>query len=609
MDAETYYYDLRRRFPSVTEGAAFSVSMDALTETFGCTRRNAQLIVRKLAEGGYIDWTPGRGRGHPSRLTFVRAVGPMALRKAQSLVGQGKLSEARTFVASFRDGRLTRSFGDWTTEQLGLRREADAVDVLRFPFYRPVPELDPARVNRRTEAHWIRQFFDTLVEYEAEDGLIVPRLALDWESNADRRVWHLHLRKGVRFHHDRELNAEDVAFTFRRLAAKAPADWQLRMLKEVRITGPYSVLVRFGRPNALFLLTLCTERYAIVPGDLDEGTGDVSFARLPIGTGPFRIVRNDDSMLVAEANERYYRGRPQLDRIEMWVWPNYEGIEDRPMNAGDTQLLYSEAARVREGGERLAAIRQTEQGSTYLLVNRRKKGPLADARFRSALRLGLDRQRLVAELGGIRERPASSFQPERYEPEYGDACDPTKAEAMVRDSGYRGEKLVLYTYEMPSNEQNAAWIRNAYGAIGIDVEVVVVPIQRLSDPKLAGLADLVLAGEVLSEQPDLTLLELYTSEESYVRRLLSDSERADIDGQVEALIREEHPADRMRLLAETERRLREDDSLIFLYHSLQIVQVPEGKEALRGISLNAWGKVRYKDVWVKRGAMPEDGGA
>jgi MarR-like DNA-binding transcriptional regulator SgrR of sgrS sRNA len=36
--------------------------------------------------------------------------------------------------------------------------------------------------------------------------------------------------------------------------------------------------------------------------------------------------------------------------------------------------------------------------------------------------------------------------------------------------------------------------------------------------------------------------------------------------------------------------------VLFLYHSLQEV----GHDpSLHGISLNAWGKINYKDIWVK----------
>ncbi|MBB3110298.1 MarR-like DNA-binding transcriptional regulator SgrR of sgrS sRNA [Paenibacillus phyllosphaerae] len=73
------------------------------------------------------------------------------------------------------------------------------------------------------------------------------------------------------------------------------------------------------------LEALCTERFSIVPEDIVEADRGGEFARLPIGTGPFRMVENISSMLVLEANESYFEGCPHLDRIEMWVWPNYEG--------------------------------------------------------------------------------------------------------------------------------------------------------------------------------------------------------------------------------------------------------------------------------------------
>lgn len=52
-------------------------------------------------------------------------------------------------------------------------------------------------------------------------------LAHHWESNDDGTQWVFHLRKGVRFHHKRELTAHDVVFTFNRLRNRSMNEWLL----------------------------------------------------------------------------------------------------------------------------------------------------------------------------------------------------------------------------------------------------------------------------------------------------------------------------------------------------------------------------------------------
>lgn len=108
--------------------------------------------------------------------------------------------------------------------------------------------------------------------------------------------------------------------------------------------GTYSVCFQLAEPNALFAHFIATERFSIIPNDLEQIAARHNFVRLPVGTGPFQMTENNESILVLEANERYFNGRPFLDRIEMWVWPNYEEqLRSRERSSDQTQLLYFEA--------------------------------------------------------------------------------------------------------------------------------------------------------------------------------------------------------------------------------------------------------------------------
>ena len=39
----------------------------------------------------------------------------------------------------------------------------------------------------------------------------------------------------------------------------------------------------------------------------------------PVGTGPYRVIQNDNKRLVLQAFDGYFGFRPLLDRIEVWV--------------------------------------------------------------------------------------------------------------------------------------------------------------------------------------------------------------------------------------------------------------------------------------------------
>ncbi|WP_068619968.1 ABC transporter substrate-binding protein [Paenibacillus tuaregi] len=590
MEIEKYYFRLRQRYSHQGENQAFPVKMDELTDALGCTRRNAQLLLMRMSQMELLVWEPGRGRGHLSRLTFLGSHQDLVLELARRKVQEGRLNEALGLVDSLQDGHLAELFAAWLSSQFGVVPGGESIDILRFPFYREVPDLDPAGVIRRTEAHWIEQIFDPLCTYSAEEGRLVPGLAHAWESEDNGQIWRIHLRKGILFHHGRRMTAEDVKFTLERVRRFQPEDWMLSAIQRIQIQGKYELEVQFDRPMGLFMNVMASERYCIVPADLDEA----SFARNPIGTGPFKLTHNDSSMLVVQAHEHYFGTRPHLDRIEMWVWPNYQGIHTLQPQDPKAQLLYFEAQTLSGAKPHL---QQLEQGSTYLTFNMKKPGVLQDAKFRQAVHSAIDRGKMIRELGEIRTRPSAGFFP--YPGDSG-CIQPALLEEsrrLLSESSYQGETLWLYTYAMPSNEENAAWIQACCRSLGIQLAWRAFPIRELSEPERIKEADLILGGEVLGEQPDLTLINLYTSATSFVRGHLGSDVAVEVDACISRCIAESNAQLRIKELLKAEKLIRSSYNVLFLYHS---VQTANYDGAFGGMSLNAWGKVRYKDVWIRR---------
>lgn len=601
MEVEAYYHLLRKQYHTIPDDQAFPVTMDELTAVLSCTRRNVQLLLQKMSELGYIHWIAGRGRGNRSQMIFRTSLRELVMAKAKGLVEHRNINKAWSLLESLDEPLLQQEFTAWLYPQFGVTRDEDELDVLRFPFYRPVPQLDPAFVFRRTEAHWMRQIFNTLVSYSAQDQRLMPQLAHAWESNEDKTRWVFHLRKGVRFHHGKLLTSGDVAYTFRRIMEEAQGEWVASMLQDIGTLGKYDVMFVLNQPNQVFPHLISTERFSIVPEDLPTLQRAESFAALPIGTGPFRVVQNNESMLMLAAHESYFQGCPHLDRIEMWVWPNYEDqtvVSDREK---DAQILYSNIQLEKGSDKRLI---QLEQGSTYLSFNQRKTGVTKDVRFREAIHLALDRQRMVDELDGIRRQPSEGFIWGGDEEEVvmmgsDEHARLKEAKQRLAASSYAGETLTLYTYEMRSNEQDVRWIQAVCRNLGVHVERVVLPIEQLANPSVIAESDMIFAGEVLGEQPDITLMEMYTLNNGYIRNHRSDQEKVWIDSHISHCLRIEDADARLDFLHEIEEQLKRDYRLLFIYHT---VQVAGHHASLNGITLNAWGKIDYKDVWVRRNA-------
>jgi ABC-type transport system substrate-binding protein len=76
--------------------------------------------------------------------------------------------------------------------------------------------LDPALVTDSYGGAVVRQLFDGLVQFDAHLKPI-PAIAEFWEASPDGCVWTFTLRRGVTFHHGREVTAHDVVYSFTRL--------------------------------------------------------------------------------------------------------------------------------------------------------------------------------------------------------------------------------------------------------------------------------------------------------------------------------------------------------------------------------------------------------
>lgn len=587
MNIEQYYLSLRNQYSSKHEGEVFPILMEELLETLNCTRRNAQLIVKKMVEVGYVNWLPGRGRGNTSKLTFVKPIKEIILERAKQLTIEEKLDEAWKLINQVQSVKF--EFTEWLYHHFGFQY-AEEMDVLRFPFYRPVLDLDPTFVNRRTEAHLIEQVFNTLVVFDRTSREIKPSLAHFWESNKDYTEWTFYLRKGVRFHHGKQMTADDVVFTFNRLLEESSLEELKSNLKSITRLNSYTVQFTLLETNVLFLNYLCTQKCSVLPGDLKEIHG---FATMPIGTGPFRMRKNNESILLLEANDYYFEGRPYLDAIEMWIWPIFdrskviEKLEQQDIYFGDDQALSKDHKK----------IQHIEQGASFITINCNKEGPTQDEKFRKAVHFALDREKMINELGEMRCKPACSMFPDSSEINFRNEYDKELALKYLKSSSYNGEELQLFSYEMESNRVNANWIKKELNSIGINISVNILPIKELSRKDFLEKVDMIFSGEVLGMQPDISYIETLTYANGFIHNHLSEQQMLIVQNTIQQCKRETNDEERMFQLKKLEQHFQHSHNPIFLYHTKHTIQ---HNQAVNGIMLNEWGKVDYKDVWVKR---------
>lgn len=260
------------------------------------------------------------------------------------------------------------------------------------------------------------QLYDGLVRLDKELD-IVPALAEYWEISPDGRVHTFHMRKGVKFHHGRELTAEDVKFSLERLlgrdslspytqffiprvvGAKAYYEGTVSEVSGFRVRDKQTFEIQWTQPFASALYLLSLHICKILPKDevLARGRG---FFNRPSGTGPFiydhwlRDTRLRIVGLRLKRNEDYYSGQAYLDAVDfcpLFRLQHFEGGEIESIPVISEQLLDGNYRIEKDG-----ALNPVFLGMSCHLA------PLDNLIIRRALTYGIDRAELLQAAADVR---------------------------------------------------------------------------------------------------------------------------------------------------------------------------------------------------------------
>lgn len=283
------------------------ISLAEVAELLCCTPRNARLLLRRMQDQGWLNWTAEAGRGRRSRLTLLDSQESLTRRRLRDLLSEGQLAQA-VRLAEDRLDLLTPLL----LEQLG-QATREGRQILRVPYYRPLPQLLPTGPMRRSEVHLSRQIFNGLTRRNEENGEIEGDLAHHWEQVGPCH-WRFYLRPAVRFHHGRELVVEDVMESLLALRDR-PLFAHLARLES---PWPRTLDLYLDSPDPLLPDLLAEPMAAILPRELK---GEAGFALQPVGTGPYRVIANDPLQLRLAAFDDYFGLRALLDEIDIWMLP------------------------------------------------------------------------------------------------------------------------------------------------------------------------------------------------------------------------------------------------------------------------------------------------
>src|SRR6478735_9127378 len=95
--------------------------------------------------------------------------------------------------------------------------------------------------------------------YESPDGTAMPLLAEGFDLSADRLVYTVRLRKGVKFHGGQTMTAKDVAYSYNYIRDPkngSPGAGDFAMITAIDAVDDATVKITISAPNAALPMTL-----------------------------------------------------------------------------------------------------------------------------------------------------------------------------------------------------------------------------------------------------------------------------------------------------------------------------------------------------------------
>ena len=190
--------------------------------------------------------------------------------------------------------------------------------------------LDPILEGRPGNAVYQAVMYDSLVGFDPVKGGVGPGVAERWELAPDGLSWTFFLRPGQTFHNGDKLTAADVKFSLERQMgpgslASAAASMR-RVIKSIEVIDDLTVKVNTASPQIGLPASLSravAPEGAIMPKAYIEKVGEEEFRKKPIGSGPWKFVRNvpGDRIELTAVTTPHWRGRPHFKDLHILLVP------------------------------------------------------------------------------------------------------------------------------------------------------------------------------------------------------------------------------------------------------------------------------------------------
>ena len=342
-----------------------------------------------------------------------------------------------------------------------------ASDTLVWATDRENPITDSSYLNTRELVVIGSLIFDRLVHLDDKYDP-VPLLAESWTWSSDTAL-DLVIRKGVKFHSGKDLDAEDVAYTLNFIVDPVNGSLNrsyLSWIKKAEVLDKHKVRLVMDKPFPTALVFLAGAGNILPKGHYEKAParadGKKDFGAVPAdGTGPYKVTEmKPGQSILMERNPAYWEGgpksKPPIGKILFrtikdsntraaelmtgaidWIWDVPKDEAERMQRAPNLTIENAKTLRI-----------------SYLSFDAKGRSPdkrFMDKRVRQAVMHAINRNSLVDNLVGA---PSQLIHSPCHPDQFGCSenvtkydYNPDKAKKLLAEAGHpNGFEFDLHAY-------------------------------------------------------------------------------------------------------------------------------------------------------------------
>lgn len=477
--------------------------------------------------------------------------------------------------------------------------------------------INPAFATSDVDRDLVKLVFSGLMNTD-NNGNLIPDLASGYSIDAEQKIYTFELRNDVKWHDDMPFTADDVVFTVERIKNpeyKSPLRSSFNGVT-VNKLDDYRVQFILDKPFAAFLSILTI---GILPEHLwysipDFGAELAELNKKPIGCGPYKFatLTKDSSgnvkNYILEANHNYHLGRPYIDELTLKFYQDFETAAAALQNKNVDGLMYLPKS-YKEQIKNHSVVYKNLQSPQYtaLFFNPQQNGLLNDLKFRRALALATDKNKILQDAlnndGQVIQGPilpgSLGYDENVKDLDYDLEAAKKELESLgwtlKEGSNYRQKNeqeltLKLTTIDQEENIKATNIIKDAWEALGIKVELDIIAKskvrQDIIEPRNY---QVLLYGQIINVNAGPYPF-WHSSQGAAPGLNLSIFSNSDIDKTLEKLRNSNNDLEKADLLNTFEKKLLEQHLAIFLYnptYTYPVAKKLKGIDGLKFINLPA----------------------